>query len=312
MNLQEARNIIGITDDSSSDEIKKKYRELTKKFHPDVNKESGAEDRFKKINEAYQIVSSGKDTEPHIPQWNTRNASPFHSPFQNISIDAQNITLNTTISFKESIIGSKIDLKYHRKVKCSSCNGHGSIKQNNGCDRCGGNGVITGRQSHGFFMRTCDKCFGRTSVLDCNECKSSGTVEVETSVTVSIPGGIPNEGILRLGGMGNFAGSFANMDQYTDTFLKVNVTPMSGLSLDGINVISNLDISLLEALEGCSKEVNTIDGNKTIIINPKTYNKDIVNIPNMGVNRNGSQHVIINVKYPNNIESLINNLKVKE
>lgn len=306
MNLKEAYSILELPEGTDAEAAKKKYRELTKKYHPDVNKDPGAEDKFKKINEAYQIVSTGKDTELNTPYWNSRPQSPF------THIVNSNIMLNTTISFKESIIGSKTDLKYNRKVKCATCSGNGGIKKNNGCDRCGGNGMIVNQQGHSFFARTCDKCHGQVSVSPCNECKAEGSIMVETSVSVSIPGGIPNEGVLRLGGMGNYAGSIFNSDQYTDVHLKINVTPISGLILDGMNVVSNLDISLLEALEGCTKKINTIDGIKDIYISPKIKNKDTVKIPKLGVNRQGDQQVIIGVNYPDDVSAVISTLKIRE
>jgi len=304
MNKKEAYNILDIKYDATSDEIKKAYKKKVLEHHPDINKSDDS--IIKQINEAYQIVSTGKDTEPNTPYWNSRPQSPF------THIVNSNIALNATISFKESVIGSKTDLKYNRKVKCGSCSGNGGIQQNNGCDRCGGNGMIVNQQGHSFSARTCDKCKGRVPVSPCHECKTEGSIMVETSVSVSIPGGIPNGGILRLGGMGNFAGSIFNTDQYTDVHLKINVIPIDGLTLDEMNVISKLDISLLEALEGCTKKINTIDGMKDIYVSPKTKNKDIVKMPKLGVNRQGDQQVIIDVKYPDDVSIIISTLKTKE
>ena len=98
MRLDEAYSILEIPSSSTPDEAKKKYRQLSKKYHPDINKEPGAEDKFKKINEAYQIVSTGKDTEASRPV-------PQHNYPSNIDI-------RTTISFKESVLGCKQSLKF--------------------------------------------------------------------------------------------------------------------------------------------------------------------------------------------------------
>jgi molecular chaperone DnaJ len=305
MNLQEAYSILDLPPGTSADAAKKKYRELTKKYHPDVNKESDAEDKFKKINEAYQIVSTGEDTErkPNAPYpWSNRQAPQR----------VDNIELNKTISFKESVIGSKADLKYTRVVKCATCNGMRVVPQNNGCDRCGGFGVIEGRQGNMYFRSTCDKCHGRVQGKPCTDCRSTGSMSVETSVTVSIPGGIQNGMTLRLAGMGNFAGTFMGMeqmDQYTNVNLKVHVIEELGLKLEGANVISKIDISLLEALTGCYKKVNTINGIKDITIVAGTKNKEEVILPNLGVNGSGNQTVTINVEYPKDTEALIEALK---
>ncbi|CAB4197075.1 DnaJ DnaJ-class molecular chaperone with C-terminal Zn finger domain [uncultured Caudovirales phage] len=305
MKLQEARDVLGVSAGASSDEVKKKYRELTKKYHPDVNKEPGSEDKFKKINEAYQCVSTGKSSERE-ENFN----SGFTNPFSNFSnkrqnVDVEAIDLKTTLSFKESILGCKKELKFSRNGKCINCNGNGYFNINNGCDRCGGSGNISGRQGNMIFTRTCDKCFGKSTSDPCKLCEEKGFVTTDVSVTVNIPGGIITGNILRLGGMGNYAGSFMTMDQYTDAHLYITVTPDNDLSLNGTNVISTLDISLLDALRGCNKSVKTILGLKDIIIKPMSRNKDEVIISNAGVNGIGNQIVILDIKYPDNINKVI-------
>jgi molecular chaperone DnaJ len=312
MNLKEAYSILDLPEGADESTAKKKYRELTKKYHPDVNKEPGAEDRFKKINEAYQIVSTGEDTErKQQPQYRGSpfGGNPFHgSPFSSVE-NVDNIDLTTAISFKESVLGAKREIKYNRNVKCGICMGRGMVPQNNGCDKCGGHGVIRGQQGNMIFTRTCDKCGGRVQALHCTECKSKGMITVETSVTVSIPGGIENEAILRLGGMGHFAGSFMNMDQHTNVHLKVYVATIDGLKLQGSNVVSKTNITLLEALTGCSKTVNTVLGDKTINIHAGMKNKDEVIIPNLGVNGTGNHVVTVNIEYPKDTSLLIEALK---
>lgn len=307
MNLQEAWSILELPVGSDASAVKKKYRELTKKFHPDVNKDPGAEDKFKKINEAYKVASSGEIAMPQQGfQW---GAGQPNYPSRQV----ESIGQHTSITFAESVLGTKRELKYSRSMKCAKCNGRGAIQQHNGCEKCGGSGHIMGRQGQMIFSRTCDKCLGKTSAIHCLDCQTTGVISVETSVTVSIPGGIDNEAVLRLGGMGNFAGSFMGaMDQYTDVFLKVFITPMEGLTIQGQNVISNITISLLEALSGCSKTVQTVSGDKTINIVPSIRNKDEVKIPHLGVNGVGDQLVIVNVEYPKDTSKLIELLNEKE
>lgn len=307
MNLKEAYTILEIPQTSTPEEAKKKYRELTKKYHPDINKESGAEDKFKKINEAYQCVSSGKGTDREEVQWQQAN-NPFN-PFGRQTIyQADNINIHTTISFKESVIGCKKTLKFNRKTKCKDCNGQGQTVLNNGCDKCGGKGQVTSQRGNMIFMQTCDKCYGRSQVNACTACNQNGVVDAEASIDVSIPGGVQNTNILRLGGMGHFVGNFGPMEQHTDVHLHLSVTPEPGLTLDGNTVMSNISISLLEALQGCKKTINTIMGNKEIEIKPKSRNKDEVILPRFGVNRSGDQKIILDVQYPEDINILINSL----
>jgi len=301
MNLKEAYAILELSPGATPEEVKKKYRELTKKYHPDINKEPGAEEKFKKINEAHEVVKTGKSTDlqDRMPR-----QGGFHRQQQFIQLE--NVEMFTTISFKESVLGCKKEIKYDRQTKCQNCNGQGEIRLHNGCKKCGGRGQITTRQGNMIVMTTCDECYGRSNVSTCDVCSGNGTVQAHASVHVSIPAGIVNGNTLRLQGMGNFAGSFMGLaDQYTDAFLHVAVTPEPGLSLDGQNVISTLTISLLDALRGCKRMVKTIHGEKEIQIKPQSRNHDEVIIPHHGVNNMGNQKVILDVEYPKNTDKLI-------
>lgn len=303
MNLKAAYSILEIPQTSTPEEAKKKYRELTKKYHPDINKEAGAEDKFKKINEAYQVISSGKSTDREDVM---HQRNPFTNPFGGqVQYQAEHITLHTTISFKDSVRGCKVDLKFNRQAKCKNCHGRGEVSIHNGCIKCGGKGQVVSRQGNMIVVRTCDKCFGRSSTESCKDCSSAGVVETETSISVTIPGGIQNGNVLRVGGMGNFVGHFGPLEQHTDVHLHVAVTQEKGLSLDGNQVVSTLEISLLEALRGCQKVVPTIFGTKEIEVKPMSRNKEEIIIPRLGVNGAGDQRVILDVKYPADVNKII-------
>jgi molecular chaperone DnaJ len=317
MNLKEARTILGVDESAGEEMVKKKYRELAKLHHPDRNKEPGAEDRFKKINEAYKIVSTGEGStyenvaRQRQPGFNGFN--PF-DPFNRQQAKQRLITLvdlYSTISFKESVLGCNQELKFNRQTKCPDCNGDGTHVIHNGCQQCGGKGTLVMQRGNMIFTQACPKCQGQVQTESCNKCNAFGFVDAETSVSVNIPGGIVNGNILRLSGMGNYAGGLMGMDQYTDAHLHVTVTPDPDLSLQGMDVVSNLEISLLEALRGGVKTVKTILGEAQVNINPLSKNKDEVLISQMGVNRVGNQRIILNVTYPKNVNNLIGVLDEK-
>lgn len=312
MNLKEAHSILELTPGVTPEEAKKKYRELAKKFHPDKNKEEGAEDKFKKINEAYQVVSTGKSTSREEVHQQHARQSPFN-PFvnihrQQIHVQVNHIEIHTTISFKESVLGVQKDLKFTRNGKCTDCDGQGGVALNNGCTLCGGNGQLTVQRGNVIFSQVCNKCYGKIKRDECQTCSGEGFVPTEVGINVSIPGGVSNDTVLRLGGMGDYAGGFMGMDQYADAHLHINVTPEAGMSIEGPNVVSVLEVSLLEALRGCNKSVNTVMGTQDIVIKPMSRNKDEVAIPGMGVNRIGIQRVVLDVKYPKNTDKLIGSL----
>ena len=300
MNLKEAYSILELPEGTPPEDAKKKYRKLTKEFHPDVNKNPGAEDKFKKINEAYECIKNGKgnDPEPII-----NNRSPFHR--QQV-IQLENIELKMTIDFKESVLGCKKEVKYSRKAKCQTCDGIGEIRLNNGCAACGGKGKVTSQQRGMVFVSTCHKCQGRSQTTTCHNCKGDTTVQTDVSVHVSVPAGVINGNTLRLQNMGNYAGSVMGfMEQYTDAFCHITVTPEEGLSIDGKSVVTTITLPLVDALRGCTRTVKTIFGSKEIEIKPQSRNRDEVIIPHLGVGGAGDQKVILDVQYPQNTDKLI-------
>jgi len=314
VNLKEAYQILGLSESATPEEAKKRYRELSKTKHPDLDKSPNATENFKKINEAYECVKSGKgsDKEYQDPQFNpfdiNFNDFNLHNPFSSSrsrKYHPENIELNTTISFADSILGCKKQLNFSRKTKCNSCNGQGQQKLDNGCAKCKGQGTVTTVKGNMVFTQTCDKCFGKSNSVKCNSCNGDGSQPADSLVDVTIPGGVSDQNILRLSGMGNFAGSSMFGEQYTDAFLHINVIPEPGLRLEGQDVVSLLEISLLEALQGSTKEIKTILGNKEINIKPLSKNLEEVIIHNCGVNKQGRHRVVLDVKYPTNIEPLI-------
>lgn len=311
MNLEEARKILGVDRDAKEDEVKSKYRELTKKFHPDINKEDGAEDRFKRINEAYECVKNGRGSDPEPPGFKSPYAGVHYSDFrgtpfrQRRTIKVKPIQENISVSFKEAVWGCKREVSFTRKIKCEKCDGTGDIAVNNGCTECGGTGMFVKRQGNMIFSQTCIKCRGKVDIQTCSNCNGDGILDSTASVQVTVPPGIQDGNVLRLGGMGHYLGEMIGFEQRTDALIVVHVMPEPGLSIDGMDVVSHLNISLLEALKGCTKSVKTLIGQKDIEIKPKTRHNDSVSIPNLGVDRRGSQRVVIDVAYPDNIDSIV-------
>jgi molecular chaperone DnaJ len=306
VNLKEARSILEISSAASPEEAKKKYRELTKKYHPDVNKGPGAEDKFKKINEAYQVVSTGKGTDREEQNWQqTVTRHPFNPFAQQKTYHSAPISTKINITFAESVLGCEKEISFNRFSKCTSCNGQGEKNINNGCTTCGGKGQVIQRQGNMVMIMECPTCTGKTQKNNCVPCKGKGVIEMEASARVNVPGGVVDTNTLRLSGMGHYAGSFGPIEQHGDVHLHIKVIADPGLTLEGINVVCSLELSLQEALLGCKKIVKTINGYQDISINSLVRNKDEVVIPYLGVNKVGNQRVILDVKYPEDITKLI-------
>lgn len=297
MNRSQAFQILELSNSASEDDIRKKYRELAKIYHPD-NKKTGSEEKFKQITNAYETLSK-KQESPHFNMPNMWNMNDFQHQEQS------EIHLNITISFQESVLGATKEIKYSRQNKCPDCDGNGFIPLNNGCTHCNGSGRIINKQNFGVFISTCSHCHGNVQHKTCSQCHGAGTVEIELTLKVAIPPGVISSNILRLNNMGHYVGQFGPIEQYTDTLLHISVTPEEGLSLQGQDVISELNLTLNEAISGATKSVKTILGNQDINVPPLSKNKDHVVIPNLGVNKKGSHKVFLNIQYPSNIQDLL-------
>lgn len=312
MNHSEAFQILELSDSANPEEIKKQFKKLSKKLHPDVNKSPTAEADFKRMNEAYQTLQTPKEENP-IFQGGFYPFDSFFSSFINQnkkekSYDISPIHLNLTLSFKDSIVGLKQTLTYSRKIKCTSCNGQGDIVIDN-CSTCHGQGRININRGNVIMSQPCTSCRGKTETKSCNNCNSNGVLPTETSISINIPGGVVSGNILKLNGMGNYAGSFIHMDQFSDALLHLTITPDSRFALKDNNVIHELEINLLQALTGATLEVPTILGIKKLTVPPLSKNKDELSLPNLGVNLSGSQKIILNISYPDDVSSIISLLQ---
>ena len=254
------------------------------------------------------MVSSGKSTDREEIHWQ----SPFGGKTWQKTYHAENIQLHTTLTFAESVLGCSKEMKINRKNKCKDCDGQGEVSLTNGCTKCGGRGQVVQRQGTMVMVQTCDKCGGRTQRISCKSCNATGVQDVESSVTVSIPGGVLDGNVLRLQGMGNYVGSFMMMEQYTDAHLHIKVSQVTDLNIEGKDVVYTLELSLLDALKGCQREVSTINGVQTIQVPALSRNKEEVIIPKLGVNGIGHQRVVLDVKYPEDASPLIEALNHKE
>lgn len=189
---------------------------------------------------------------------------------------------------------------------CDDCGGNGFETLSDSCPVCNGKGNRTLKQGNMVFMMPCDKCGGLgKKTQDCGKCKGEGTKETDITLNVKLPGGISDTQNIRLQGAGNFiAHGFS-----TDVFLNCSVEKDNNMVLEGSDVISNINISLLDALQGTSIKVRTVKGEHTLKIPAKIRNAEKLSVAGYGAN--GGDHIFkIDVQYPENISEIINILKV--
>lgn len=325
MNIKECYDLLEVSPNISDDDLKKKYKELAKTYHPDIYKENP--DKFKEINAAYQAVEEHRKNpfqranisdETDFPfEFNINDVfSNFHGfsghkgQQQNPARKVNDISTNIEITFEESVLGVEKEIEVDREVKCDICSGKGIIITKNNCNHCDGFGHSTSKQGHMTFSTICGYCRGQnTGKEDCKNCNKKTFIPTKTTMKVKIPAGVQDTNIIQLRGAGHFAQSSMFGDAYSNIMINVGVKNETPLYLNGNDVMYNLNISLLEALEGCSKTVPSIKGDETIEISSGSKNKDEIILPNLGVKLLGNEVVILNISYPENKEKLIGFLK---
>ncbi len=249
--------VLEISRDANKDEIKKAYRKLALKYHPDRNQgDKEAEEKFKLVNEAYQALGdekkrsiydrygkSGLDSQgfSHYSDMNSEDimddlSSIFESVFgggfgggfgrnRQRKQNKYPLDIETTITleFNEAVFGCKKEINYTYKKPCKACEGTGSLdKKTETCSACGGKGQVYYRQGFMTFSQPCDVCNGSGKVIKnkCPKCNGKGFVEDNAKITVDIPEGIDNNNQIRVTGKGNINSNGEKGDLYVRVLVK--------------------------------------------------------------------------------------------
>jgi molecular chaperone DnaJ len=312
MNIQEAYKILESSENISDDDLKKKWKSLAKKYHPDINKENP--DKFKQINSAYQQIQDYRKNPPQ--QGMPFNMADIFQGFSGFRQDqgppprnVSHITIDQNISFEESILGTEKEIEIDRDVKCDECNGQTFKQKKNNCTHCDGFGHSSVQRGNMIMNTLCSQCHGQSTKEECLKCNKKGFSKSKTKMKVKIPAGVSDKNIIQLQGAGHYSHSSIFGDAHSNILMTINVKNDTQLKLDGADVICNLNISLLEALEGCSKTVPSIKGDQNIEVPADSRNKEEIILKNLGVNLQGNERVILDVSYPKNKEKLISILK---
>jgi molecular chaperone DnaJ len=247
--IKDYYKILEIEDNFTEDLLKKKYRELSKKYHPDINPDGV--DKFKDINEAYDILSDSEKKRRYDFERSGGNQFGFGNPFEdffNFNNNRQHkwhgvdTILKLTITPIESFNGSERVISYKQKNPCNSCSGTGG--QTNVCNNCGGAGRVQKNISNAFFTTrtvvTCGVCNGLGTIITktCNTCGGAKTFEEDKEIRINIPVGSDSGQFLKLDGLGNWEnGYYGNLILQVDVdntkdFQKINNDLVYNLYLD--------------------------------------------------------------------------------
>jgi molecular chaperone DnaJ len=331
-------DILEIPKGSSEEEIKKAFRKLALKYHPDRNKASGAEGKFKEINEAYQVLSDTEkrqiyDKFGHDAVSGSRSAKGFDG-FENFGgvgdiFDAffgggggntsnrqqvhQGSDLQTaiTINFEESVFGTESEIQIQRIEKCFHCKGNKNEPGTDTprCTPCNGSGQVRRSQQSVFgqFVQVgnCSTCNGRGKIINtpCSECSGNGRTRKKRKLSVAIPAGIETDTQIRLTGEGE-----ASIDGGPpgDLFLHISVTPHEYFNRKKYDIHSIRNINISQAALGDKIRVQTLEGEIELTIPKGTQNGRNFRLKGQGIvhlnsNKRGDHIVSITVKTPEDL-----------
>lgn len=308
---------LGVANDASQDEIKKAFRKLALKYHPDHNPDNKiSEDKFKEINEAYSCLSDpqkranydryGSSEGPSASGFGFAAGTPFSDIFGDIfddffggfnrgsktrPIKGDDLRYDLEITLEEAAFGVEKSIKVPRWQTCEVCGGNGSEPGTHPetCQECKGSGNI--RFQQGFFSvsRTCSRCQGTGSIISkpCQQCKGNGKIKVHRQLSVKVPAGVDTGSRLKLKGEGD-TGIYGGPPG--DLYVVLNISEHNIFKRDGMNIYCEIPISFTKAVFGGEIEVPTLDGYHKIKIPPSTRSGKLFHLKNKGLPRVGGQH----------------------
>lgn len=311
--------VLGVSKNATEDEIKKAYRTLAKKYHPDVSKEENAAEKFKEVQEAYEVLSDPVKREQY-DQFGHQGAnfgsgfSGFGSAFDGFNFGGfggfedilssmfgggstkstkrsnrgADLRTSITITFEEAAFGVEKELQINKYETCSSCSGLGAESKNDVsvCPQCRGKGRVVIEQNT-FFGRiqtetTCSKCNGTGEIIKnkCKTCGGEGRVKKLSKIRVKIPSGIDDGQGFKLTGHGE-AGVKGGSPG--DLYVSVNVKPHEIFVREDLNIILELPITFAQAALGDTVEVPTLTGNVSLKIPAGTQTGTKFKLSNKGI-----------------------------
>ena len=297
MSKRDYYDVLGVIKSASPEDIKKAYRKLALKYHPDKNRgDKASENKFKEASEAYHVLSD-KERRTNYDQFGHAafeggpgrggfgnfDFSEFSNSFSDIFEDffgdfgggmggrqrrssnfrGADLRFDLTVSLEDSYNGKKEEINFSSSDKCVRCDGYGAEPGSKpvSCSMCGGQGKV--RSSQGFFtiQQTCPECNGEGEQISspCKECRGAGKKQTRKKISTNIPKGVDDGTRIRLSGKGE-AGIKGGGNG--DLYIFVSVESHNIFKRSGENLFFEYPISLTDATLGTTVEVPTIDGGK--------------------------------------------------
>ncbi|TYK15874.1 chaperone protein dnaJ A6 [Cucumis melo var. makuwa] len=335
-------SVLGVSKNASKSEIKSAYRKLARSYHPDVNKDAGAEQKFKEISNAYEVLSDDEKRSLYDKYGEAglkgagMGMGDFSNPFdlfeslfegmggmggmgmggrgsRSRAVDGQDEYYNLVLDFKEAVFGVEKEIEISRLESCGTCEGSGAKPgtQPTKCSTCGGQGqvVSSARTPLGVFQQvmTCSSCGGTGEIsTPCNTCSGDGRVRRTKRISLKVPAGVDAGSRLRVRNEGN-AGRRGGSPG--DLFVIIDVMPDPVLKRDDTNILYTCKVSYIDAILGTSIKVPTVDGMVDLKIPAGTQPNTTLVMSKKGVpllnkrNMRGDQLVRVQVEIPKKLSS---------
>lgn len=329
--------VLGVPKGASTEEIKGAFRKLARQYHPDVNKEADAEEKFKEINEAYGVLSdqdkrarydrfghSGLGDMGGMPDFATMDFSDIFEEIlggfgfstgrqsRRSPRRGRDLQMSVTLAFEEAVFGAEKEIEFQRDETCSTCSGTGAEPGTSPtrCATCGGQGEV--RQVRQTFLgqmvqtAVCPACNGRgeTIATPCHTCRGSGLERKTIKKKVQIPAGVDSGTQIRLAGEGQpgvYGGPHGSL------YLVLDVKPHQFFKRRENDILLNLDINVAQAALGAEVDVPTLEGIEKLEIPAGTQPGKVFKLRGKGVphlrgsGRRGDQLVLVNVEIPDKL-----------
>ncbi len=332
--------ILGVSKEASEPELKKAYRKLAMKFHPDKNKEADAEEKFKEISEAYAVLSD-TDKRAQYDRFGHEGIDNRYSTedifrtadfggFEDIFGDAFNIFFggggrrrrshptrgsdlryDLSISLKDAAFGTDTTINVPRSETCDVCSGSGAKPGTNPvtCGTCHGSGQMSQTRATPFgrfvTTTTCSNCHGKGQIIEspCSSCRGTGKLKKVRKISVKVPPGADTGMRLRVSGEGEAGSQGAPSG---DLYVVIHVQPHNLFERIGDDIVCEVPITFIQAALGAEVTVQTLYGKVKMHVPEGTQTHSIFRLkgkgmPHMHGRGNGDQHVRVIVKTPTNL-----------
>lgn len=338
MTQRDYYEVLGVSRDASPDDLKSAFRNLARKYHPDVNKEPDAEEKFKEINEAYAVLSDQEKRAAYDRYgFEGVNGMGGAQGFTNVDLSdifeeffgfggmggfgggtsrrrrnaprrGDDLSGKVELTFEEAVFGVEKEVEITRDETCSTCRGTGAEPGTTPtrCSTCGGKGEV--RQTRQTFLGSmvqvvsCPACNGTGEVIasPCHACRGRGQERRTVKKRVTIPAGVDTGTQIRLAGEGQPG---ANGGPNGNFYVEMRVKPHQYFKRSDVNIQLDLKINLAQATLGAEVEIPTVDGTTKLQIPAGTQPGKVFTLKGKGVpylqrSGRGDQYVVVNVEVP--------------